>query len=153
MAGQAPGLPVCSALTESSSRLCDRQLYQSVKLLKHKTQGISACMQPKRAKKHRPHWVSLCPSTPPPLTTLPFPCMALCMLSFFPSLLPVSLELRLFFAAKQLEVQQICIIAAWRHKPFKEVHSDRGICSVIATAASEWQTMSLPLGVCLCIKI
>lgn len=72
-AGQTPVLPVCLPLTESSS-LCDRQFYQSVELLKHKTPGTPACLQPQRAKKHRPHWVTASalaffPPQPPSLTS------------------------------------------------------------------------------------
>lgn len=139
---------------ESSSCLCDRQFYQSVKLLKHKTQGNAVCLQPKRAKKHKPHWVT---ASPPP-----FPLFLHVVLhaSVYPSP-PISppsvavwwLQLCLFCAAEQFEVQQICIIPAWSHKAFKEARSEWGICAVIVPTASEWLCVSIPLGVCLCIKI
>ncbi|KAJ4947875.1 hypothetical protein JOQ06_009906, partial [Pogonophryne albipinna] len=40
-----------------SNSLCDRQFYQSVELLRRNTPGVPACLQPQRAKKHRPHWL------------------------------------------------------------------------------------------------
>lgn len=91
-AGQTSVLPVCLPLTESSgSSLCDRQFYQSVELLKHKTPGIPVCLQPQRAKRHRPHWVTASAllfsrtlSPPPPNTPLPCFSISLCTcLSFF----------------------------------------------------------------------
>lgn len=142
-AGQTSVLPVCLPLTESSgSSLCDRQFYQSVELLKHKTPGIPVCLQPQRAKRHRPHWVTASAllfsrtlSPPPPNTPLPCFSISLCTcLSFFLPLYNPPDSCYCFPSLVKYTPRdlQIYIITECRHLK-KHINTDMSIRSVKST--------------------